>query len=516
MALLAVFRLARAGFVLAREGALSLVETKHLSGPVRFAVRAGRLIERGAVRRTGRIDRLSRALNRLGPTYVKFGQSLATRPDIVGAQLAEDLSALQDRMPPFDGELVPGILRDALGEKARALSEISEPIAAASIAQVHKGVLTDAQGGRRVVAIKVLRPGVEARFARDLRTYLKAARIGERTFSALRRLRPVEVVKTLQHSARMELDLRFEAAAISRFSENAQENAQENKSYKAPKVEWDYVAQNVLITEWVDAIPIRDVEALDAAGLDRKLLARKLMQGFLQQAVGDGFFHADMHPGNLFADPATGDIIAVDFGIVGTLGRREQRFLAEMLYGFIQRDYDLIARRHFEIGYVPADQSERDFALAIRAIGEPLAGRPAKDISIGDVLGQLFLVTEMFNMATRPELILLQKTMVMAEGVSRALDPDLNMWDVSEPVLRPFVTYHSGPGGQLERLGEQARVAINTMALLPDVVARADRVLARIEDEQKHPSELWPNWAAPFALALLLIAFVGLIWWLVG
>lgn len=512
MALMAAFRLMRAGFVLAREGALSLVETRRLSAPARFAVRVGRVIERPSVRRTGRIDRLSRALNRLGPTYVKFGQSLATRPDIVGAQLADDLAALQDRMPPFDGELVPGILREALGEKAKALSEISEPLAAASIAQVHKGILTDLKGGRRTVAIKVLRPGVEARFTRDLKTYLKAARFGERTLTSLRRLRPVDVVKTLQHSARMELDLRFEAAAISRFTEHADKH----KSYKAPRVEWDYVAKNVLITEWVNAIPIRDVEALDTAGLDRKLLAKNLMQGFLRQAVGDGFFHADMHPGNLFADAGTGNIIAVDFGIVGTLGRREQRFLAEMLYGFIKRDYDLIARRHFEIGYVPADQSERDFALAIRAIGEPLAGRPANEISIADVLGQLFAVTEMFNMATRPELILLQKTMVMAEGVARALDPQLNMWDVSEPVLRPFVTHHSGPAGQLERLGEQAQVAINTIALLPDIVARADRVLARMEDEQKHPGELMPRWAKPIAIGVFLVAIAALVWWLIG
>jgi ubiquinone biosynthesis protein len=472
MGLAAYFRLARAGYVLAREGALSIVDNVALPPSLRFGIAAGRLIERPAVRRTGKVERLTRALNRLGPTYVKFGQSMATRPDIVGVDIAAELAVLQDKMEPFEPALVPQLLREALLDKADALSELSPPVAAASIAQVHKAILTD-RNGRRPVAVKLLRPGIKQRFRADLESYYAGARLAEGLLKNLRRLRPTDVVRTLDHSARIELDLRLEAAAISEFAGNIAGDT----GFVIPEVCWDQTAETVLTTSWVEGIQIRDMAALDAAGLDRKSLARTLLQSFLRHAIRDGFFHADMHPGNLFVDPKSGNIVAVDFGIMGRISRRERRFLAEILYGFITRDYRRIAERHFDIGYVPRSQSVDDFALALRAIGEPLQGRRANDISMARVLGQLFATTELFEMQTRPELVLLQKSMVLAEGVSRALDPELDIWTIAEPVVGDFVRREAGPLGRLEDLADQLRVAADTIGRLPAVVTKAEAAL---------------------------------------
>ncbi|RYE86027.1 MAG: ubiquinone biosynthesis protein UbiB, partial [Hyphomicrobiales bacterium] len=290
MGLAAYFRLARAGFVLAREGGLSIVDNAALPPSLRFGISVGRLFERSAVRRTGRVERLTRALNRLGPTYVKFGQTLGTRPDIVGVEVAADLSALQDKMEPFDAALVPGLLTEALAERAADLKELSAPIAAASIAQVHKAVLDD-ETGRRTVAVKILRPGIKRRFRADIESYYAGARFAERFARELRRLRPTDVVRTLDRSSRLELDLRLEAASISEFKQNTDKD----DGFIAPDVSWDHTAETVLTTSWVEGIPIRDTAALDAAGVDRKELARKLLQSFLRHAIRDGFFHADMH-----------------------------------------------------------------------------------------------------------------------------------------------------------------------------------------------------------------------------
>jgi ubiquinone biosynthesis protein len=503
VSLAAYFRLARAGFVLAREGAFSIPDPQLLPGPARLAIRIARLIERPSVKRTGRVERLTRALNRLGPTYVKFGQTLATRPDIVGAEIAADLAALQDRMDPFEPELVPAILAEALGEKAEDLIDITPPIAAASIAQVHAARLK----GRGKVAVKLLRPGITERFRADLESYYTAAAFIERFIPAMRRLRPMDVVRTLDHSARLELDLRLEAASISEFAGNIEED----EGFAIPAVSWDHTGQNVLTTTWIDGIPIRDHAALDAAGIDRKGLARKLLQAFLRHAIRDGFFHADMHPGNLFADPRTGDVMAVDFGIMGRIGRDERRFLADILYGFITRDYRMVAQRHFDIGYVPPSQSVDDFALAIRSIGEPLHGRTAGDISMARVLGQLFAITELFDMQTRPELVLLQKSMVLVEGVSRALDPDLDIWTVAEPVVGDWVRREAGPLGRLEDLRDSLKVFADAARRMPAIVAEAEAVL---EDEKARRAEprLIRPWMKVTLAWLALIALLLAIW----
>jgi ubiquinone biosynthesis protein len=502
----AYFRLARAGFILAREGALSLADNDALPPVMQAGVRFGRLFERGDVRSSGRAERLSKALHRLGPTYVKIGQTLATRPDIVGTQIAADLAVLQDKMEPFDPALVPGMLKEALGDKAAALTNISPPIAAASIAQVHKATLTNEEG-RWTVAVKLLRPGIHQRFRDDIESQYAGARLAEALVPRLRRLRPVEVVAILDRSARLELDLRMEAAAISEMADNIKADS----GFAIPKVMWDQTAGTVLTTSWVDGIPIRDLAALDAAGIDRKALAANLLQSFLRHTIRDGFFHADLHPGNLFADPRTNGVIAVDFGIMGRIGRRERRFLAEILYGFITRNYRLIAERHFEIGYVPRHQSVDEFALALRAIGEPQHGRRVSDISMAKVLGQLFATTELFEMRTRPELILLQKSMVLVEGVSRTIDPELDIWTLSEPIVSEWVRRSAGPLGRLEALKEHFDTAVETLGRLPAIVDKAEVALDDYDRQKRSPASRFNRfmWIATYWLvAVALVAFM--------
>jgi len=507
MILSAYFRLMRAGYVLAREGALSIIETRNLPWTLRMLIGTGRLIERPAVRRTGHAERLNRALNRLGPTYVKFGQTLATRPDIVGPRIAADLSGLQDRMDPFDPALVPGILSVALEGKDLELTELSPPVAAASIAQVHSAVLKRAGRPGEKVAVKILRPDVAHRFMADIESYYAAARLAERLAGSTRRLKPVQVVETLDRSARLELDLRLEAASISEFAENIKND----EGFIIPSVSWDHTAQNVLTTSWVDGIPIRDIAALDAAGIDRKLLAKNVLQSFLKHAIRDGFFHADMHPGNLFAQRDTGAVIAVDFGIMGRIGRAERRFLADILYGFITRNYRLVAQRHFDIGYVPKAQSVDDFALAIRSIGEPLHGRVAEDISMARVLGQLFVITDLFDMQTRPELVLLQKSMVLVEGVARALDPTLDIWTVAEPVVGEWLRREEGPLGKIEDLKDGWQVFADAARRVPVILTQAEMALADFHAEKARSRTLSP-WMIQTLFWLTVALIVVALW----
>jgi ubiquinone biosynthesis protein len=507
MGIAAYFRLARAGYVLAREGAFSIVDPEALPPSMKLGIGFARVFERPAVRKTGRVERLTRALNRLGPTYVKFGQTLATRPDIVGPEIAADLAILQDAMAPFDEKLVPAILAEALKERAADLKELSPPIAAASIAQVHKAVLVDDLGRRRAVAVKILRPDIGKRFRADLESYYAGARLAETFAPGMRRLRPRQVVETLDRSARLELDLRLEAASISEFAENIKDDA----GFVVPTVSWDHTAENVLTTSWVEGVPIRDLAALDAAGIDRTALAKTVLQGFLKHAIRDGFFHADMHPGNLFAEPVTGNIIAVDFGIMGRISRRERRFLADIIYGFITRDYRMIAQRHFDIGYVPQNQSVDDFALALRAIGEPLQGRTANDISMARVLGQLFAVTEIFHMQTRPELILLQKNMVLVEGVARALDPALDIWTIAEPVVGDWVRREEGPLGRIEDIKQQFALFSEAALRLPNIVSKAEALLDEAHAERSHRNGVLPRFMIVTGFGLAVVTCVALL-----
>ncbi|MGV1015306.1 MAG: AarF/UbiB family protein, partial [Methyloceanibacter sp.] len=349
-------------------------------------------------------------------------------------------------------------------------AEFGPPVAAASIAQVHKAKLRGADGALKDVAVKVLRPGIEQRFQKDLDSYFFAARMIERFHVPSRRLRPIAVVDTLAKSVAIEMDLRMEAAAISEMAQNTKTD----EGFRVPEVDWTRSARRVLTLEWIDGIPIADHDALKDAGHNLKELGARLMQTFLRHAMRDGFFHADMHPGNLFVDDQ-GRIVLVDFGIMGRLGMKERRFLAEILYGFITRNYMRVAEVHFEAGYVPRKHKVAQFAQALRAIGEPIMDRPASEISMAQLLGQLFQYTEVFDMRTRPELLLLQKTMVVVEGVGRSLDPELNMWVVSEPVVRDWLEGELGAGAQIEAAAEGAMSVGRFVGEIPKLLGQAER-----------------------------------------
>jgi ubiquinone biosynthesis protein len=457
-----LFRLARAGFVFAREGVFGLADPAALPAPARLGLKLARLIERPTAH--GASVRLSTALTLLGPTYVKLGQFLATRPDVVGPALARDLESLQDRMAPFPQADAEAQVASALGKPLReSYASFGPAVAAASIAQVHK-----AQADGQTVAVKVLRPGVERRLRSDLDTLYFAARTAERHSAEARRLRMIEVVDTLARSVTIEMDLRLEASAIAEITENTKDDP----DFRVPAIDWERTARGVLTLEWIDGTPLTDRAALAARGLDLAALGRALMQTFLRHALRDGFFHADMHPGNLFVD-AQGRIVAVDFGIMGRLSPKERRFLAEILYGFITRNYYRTAEVHFEAGYVPPHHSVESFAQAIRAIGEPIHNKSASEISMAKLLTLLFEVTGLFDMKTRPELLLLQKTMVVVEGVARSFDPNLDMWATAEPVVREWVERHLGPAGRIEDMTQGAGEVGKFLGGVPSLLGRA-------------------------------------------
>jgi ubiquinone biosynthesis protein len=467
-------RLGHAGFVFAREGVFGLVDTTRLPLPARAAVRAVRLIERPAS--SVAANRLAAALTRLGPSYVKLGQFLATRPDVVGVQFARDLETLQDKMTPFPQADAERAVEAALGKPLRDLfASFGGPVAAASIAQVHRAEVA-AGGARRAVAVKVLRPGVERRFKVDLDAFTFVARLAETMSPEARRLRLIEVVDTLKRTVAIEMDLRFEASAMSEMAENIRDDP----DFRVPAVDWDRTARDVLTLEWIEATPLSDRARLEAKGFDLTQLARAVIQSFLRHALRDGFFHADMHPGNLFVDDA-GELVAVDFGIMGRLGPKERRFLAEILLGFITRNYQRTAEVHFEAGYVPPHHSVASFAQAIRAIGEPIHNRTAEEISMAKLFMLLFEVTGLFDMRTRPELLLLQKTMVVVEGVARALDPRLDMWTVAEPVVRDWITRHLGPAGRLEGAAEGAIEVGRFLGGVPELLSRGAVLVEQLD-----------------------------------
>jgi ubiquinone biosynthesis protein len=512
-------RLARAGFVFAREGVLALPYPVPLPLPAQIAVKLARLIERPTG--SSAEHRLSTALTRLGPAYVKLGQFLATRPDVVGVILARDLESLQDKMPPFPQAQAETVVSEALGKPLRDAYAVFGPaVAAASIAQVHRAELTTAEG-RRPVAVKVLRPDVERRFRTDVSAFSFVAQLGERFSAEARRLRLIETVNTLRRSVAIEMDLRLEAAALSEMAENTKADP----DFRVPAVDWDRTAKDVLTLEWIDGTPLNDRARLESLGLDLKKLAAAVIQTFLRHALRDGFFHADMHPGNLFVD-SEGKLTAVDFGIMGRLGPKERRFLAEILYGFITRNYRRTAEVHFEAGYVPSKHSVDDFAQAIRAIGEPIHNRTAEDISMAKLLTLLFEVTSLFDMRTRPELLLLQKTMVVVEGVARSLDPKLDMWTVSEPVVREWMERHLGPAGRIE---DAAKDATSFLAGVPslmtrgavlveqlDVITRDGLVLAPETVAAIGQAEARRNRWSTIALWVIALLLAWLVWLILG
>jgi ubiquinone biosynthesis protein len=476
-----LLRLARAGIVLAQHGVALVPKGMTAPWPLRLAHAATWPIR--VVMwpfRLGRKPdaRMANALTSLGPSYIKLGQFLATRGDLLPPAVTRDLSHLQDRLPPFSMTEARRAVVDALGGTIEDhFASFGPPVAAASIAQVHKAEVIDKDGGRRTVAVKILRPGVEKRFQRDLDSYRFAAGLVERFHAPSRRLRPLAVVENLERTTELEMDLRLEAAAISEMADNTKADL----DFRVPNIDWRRTNRRVLTVEWIDGLPIGDHAELKAAGHDLNALGLTVLRSFLRHAMRDGFFHADMHQGNLFVDPQ-GRIAAVDFGIVGRLGLKERRFLAEILHGLITRDYRRAAEVHFEAGYVPPSQSVEVFAQAMRAIGEPIHGRTADEISMADLLGQLFAYTDVFDMETRPELLLLQKSMVIVEGVARGLDPSLNMWTAAEPIAKEWLESNLGLGGRIREAGQGAELLGRVLADAPRVLAQAERTALALAD----------------------------------
>lgn len=517
------FRLARAGTVLVWHGVHVVPEGIDAPAPARLL---RRLTAPFRGKSAGKSARLSNALTTLGPSYIKLGQFLATRRDVIGPELAGELASLQDRLPPFSMAEARQTIRDSLGADADSLyATFGPPVAAASIAQVHKASVRQPDGSLRAVAVKILRPGIEKRFRSDLDSFYFAARQIERFSPASRRLRPIAVVDTLAEWTRLEMDLRLEAAAMSEMAENIARAG--DKGFRIPKVDWTRTAARVMTTEWVNAIPIADLAAIDRAGIDRATLGNHVIRSFLRHAMRDGFFHADMHQGNLFVEP-DGTLVPVDFGIMGRLGPQEKRFLAEILYGFLTRDYRRTARMHLEAGYVPAQHSIDSFAQALRSIGEPLMDRTAEEISMARLLSQLFEVTELFDMRTRPELLLLQKTMVVVEGVARSLDPRLNIWTAAEPVVKGWMEDQIGPRARISEAVEGVGALAGLVAEAPKLAEQARRMSAALSEAGQTGFRLddstvermaaaqtagrWPARAALWLGALALAAIAVKMW----
>jgi len=408
----------------------------------------------------------------MGTTFIKLGQFLATRPDIIGEELTKDLEKLQDKVPAFDLYDAKKIIKKEIGENLfKNVKEISEPIAAASIAQVHIAKI-NVNDEEKQVAIKILRPDIEKLFNEELDALMLFAYIVENTFSKAKRLKLVEVVHLLREITNIEMDLRFEAAAANELYENTKNDI----GFNVPKIYWNYTTKKILTLDKVNGVSIREFHKLKEQGVDLKKLAENLIQFFLRQAVRDGFFHGDMHQGNLFVDKE-GNIIPVDFGIMGRLDKSNRKFLAEILYGFIQRDYVKVADVHFQAGLVPQEASKEEFAQALRSVGEPIFGQSIKDISGGNLLAQLFEITEKFNMATQPPLLLLQKTMVVVEGVARKLYPETNIWEVSKPVLESWLKDMKSPRSTFDTAVNTSSEIIKRIPDLPKLMDRAEYAL---------------------------------------
>ena len=504
-------RLLHIALTLARHDALFLLQGAE-AGPLLLAVRLVRRRNAGESRPG---VRLAAALTEMGPTFIKLGQLLATRADLLGDEVAEDLALLQDRLPPFPGGRARTLIE---AEFERPLADLfarfdDAPVAAASIAQVHFAITGDG----REVAVKLLRPGIATAMARDLDLFRWLAGLADRVMPALRRLKPVEVVETLAQSVQLEMDLRFEAAAASELAENFAGDP----DFRVPQVDWVRTGRSVLTTERIGGLRVDDREALIAAGHSIAGLQKKAADAFFKQVFRDGFFHADPHPGNIFVAP-DGALAVVDFGIMGRLDRQTRYYLADMLIGFLTGDYRRVAEVHFDAGYVPRTNSIDAFTQACRSIGEPILGRPLHEISIARLLAQLFQVTAQFEMEIQPQLLLLQKTMVLVEGVGRRLDPSINIWSLARPLIEQWMRDNRGPEAQLrqridallEAIDEAPRLLRGLDKLIGDwsqegVVLHAESLAEQAAHRARHL--VWlvaPLWLAALALAAIAAALL--------
>lgn len=492
-----IWRLIRTGATMTRTGAMGVaLDAVEAPWSLRVAARiASWPFAWLGYKGDPKLPPVTRALTALGPAYVKFGQVLSTRPDVVGDELAEQLQVLQDKLPPFPTAAARKAVEAELGQPIDALFlTFEDPIAAASIAQVHRAVRADTG---ETVAVKVLRPGIERAFRRDIDAFYFVAGAIELVSPSSRRLRPREVIRHFEGVVLGELDLRLEASSAAEF----RTNTIKDDGFGVPEVIWSHSARRVMTLDWVEGIPIHRIADIDAAGHDRAKLGRRVLELFLSHALRDGYFHADMHQGNLKVAP-NGDLVALDFGIMGHIDDYTRRVYAEILYGFIKRDFRRVAEVHFEAGYVSGDQDVEEFARALRAVGEPIFGMDASQISMGRLLHYLFEVTERFGMETRTELILLQRTMVVVEGVSRSLDSRINIWDVAKPIVENYIRENIGPKALIRDLGRTALVLARYGPRLPEI---AEQMLHRssvkptIQDDR--------SWRGP---ALWVFVGVGL------
>ena len=450
--------------------------------------------------------RIAKALNELGPSFVKLGQLISTRPDIVGNEIAEDLSLLRDNLPPFSQSEAIKIIESELGNKIEAIfRNFSEPIAAASIAQVHYGEIVE--GDKTIsVAIKVLRPNIDTIIYQEMERLEWLTSFME-NFSEFKRLRPKSIIQKAKEVIKFELDLRYEAAAASELSENTKID----ETFYVPKIYWEKVSKRVLTMEKVNGTPADKIKKLIDNNFNIKKSASNLIVNFLRQAIRDGYFHADLHQGNLFLNKE-GNLLAVDFGIMGRLDKKNRKYLAEIIYGFIRQDYLHIAKIHKEAGLIDNNVSTEDFSQALRSIGEPIINQKAKNISMGNVLVQLFDITKQFNMSLQPQLLLLQKTMITVEGVARKLDPEINFWDVSKPEIEKWLKDELGIKNRLKQTQETLEALSRTMPDIPDFISRADLAFETIvnNDQSKHGSIS----SLKYYVLLSAVVIVGLMYFL--
>jgi len=424
-------------------------------------------------------ERLSSSLESMGTTFIKLGQFLATRPDIIGEELAKKLENLQDKLPPFSLLQAKEIIKNDLGEDTyNSIINLSEPVAAASIAQVHKAQIND-NGTIKDVAIKILRPNIKKIFNDEIDAMMLFAFLIESFIKKTKRLKLVEVVFLLKEITNLEMDLRFEAAAANEYAENTKNDV----GFRVPQIYWNFTSENVMTLDWIDGVSIRETEKLKNKNFNTEKIAEDIIQNFLRHAVRDGFFHADMHQGNIFIDN-NGHIVPIDFGIMGRLDKMSKRFLAEILFGFIQRDYRKVAEVHLIAGLVPKEVPIDDLAQALRSIGEPIFGQAVKDISGGKLLKQLFDVTEKFNMQTQPQLLMLQKTMVVVEGVARKLNPNTNIWTTSKPVLENWLKETKNPMTTINETIQSTSEVIKRLPEFPEIMDKANQALTYLASGQ--------------------------------
>lgn len=497
-------RLLRAGTALARHDVILPGEYhSRLPFPAKLAGKTLRLFGGRAKGRPG--ERLAAALEKLGPAYIKLGQFLATRPDVFGVETTTDLSRLKDKIPPFSMAEARAALNEEFGEvEAAALfPDLSEPIAAASLAQVHR--LETADGPK---AVKILRPGVETMISNELRAMARAARTVERVNVESRRLEPVAFTQTVGDSMQKELDLRLEAGG----ADELRTLAFEDGNFHIPAVDWARTGKRILTTEWVQGKSLTDPTALDNPNIDRAALGNAIVRGFLAQAINHGVFHADMHEGNMIVTP-DGRLTLVDFGLIGRIGVNERRFLAEILWGFIRRDYTRIAEVHFEAGYVPADKSVGDFAQALRSVGEPIHGKDASEVSMGRLLLQLLDFTHTFGMHMRPELVLLQKTMVQVEGVARTVDPNHDIWAAAEPIVKTWISQNLGPVGGAKIAFESLRGVTDRLKRLPQIMDQFEQSLNTppLPAKRERFAPWWGWFGFIVAIGLIAIALASIL-----